>query len=147
MKLKRSYIHDYYLWCSSGSEEIQQVEQNRESEAAESSRKAKVTLNDAGESDKEESSVKEIAPKNNGKRKTKPPLNSLAILHDAGVPIDTSLDKLCQQLCDGVFLKPNILVSSMSISLHLIWIYALESYHRNCVYTYTEGETYNTTIL
>lgn len=59
------------------------------------------------------------------KRKTRPSLNSLAILKEAGQSIDTSsLDKLCDQLHAGVFLKPNKLASSIPISLHLIWHHA-----------------------
>ena len=65
------------------------------------------------------------------KKKTKPPLNFLAILKDKDIPIDTSSpDKLCKQLYDGVLLEPNALASSLSISPHFIYIDGKLSYNQ-----------------
>lgn len=65
------------------------------------------------------------------KKGTKPPLNFLAILTDKDIPIDTSSpDKLCKQLYDGVFLEPNALASSLSISPDLIYIDGVLSYNQ-----------------
>lgn len=78
--------------------EIQQVEENSEADSLEG---------------------KEIT----AKRGTKPPLNFLAILNDANIPIhDFSPDELCNQLYKGVFIEPKTLASSLSISPDLIYI-------------------------
>nr|XP_023919282.1 uncharacterized protein PHLOEM PROTEIN 2-LIKE A4-like isoform X1 [Quercus suber]POF01803.1 protein phloem protein 2-like a1 [Quercus suber] len=66
--------------------EIQQVEENSEADSLEG---------------------KEIT----AKRGTKPPLNFLAILNDANIPIhDFSPDELCNQLYKGVFIEPKTLM-------------------------------------
>lgn len=55
------------------------------------------------------------------KRGTTPPLNFLAILNDANKLIDASSpDELCDKLYAGVFLEPNALASSPSLSSDLI---------------------------
>ncbi|KAF7130752.1 hypothetical protein RHSIM_Rhsim10G0143400 [Rhododendron simsii] len=44
----------------------------------------------------------------NSRRITRPPLSFLAIFNEHSIALDTSCpDQLCQQLYDGVFLKPN----------------------------------------
>lgn len=64
------------------------------------------------------------------KRGTTPPLNFLAILNDANKSIDASSpDELCDKLYAGVFLEPNALASSLSLSSDLFLMNAfLRSY-------------------
>ncbi|XP_058186309.1 protein PHLOEM PROTEIN 2-LIKE A1-like [Rhododendron vialii] len=66
-----------------------------------------MALNQDEETRGKESKGKEIAA-GNSRRITRPPLSFLAILYEHGIALDTSCpDQLCQQLYDGVFLKPN----------------------------------------
>ena len=67
-----------------------------------------------------ENQENEIAASNG----TRPPLNFIAILRDAGITIDTSSPyTVSDQLYAGVFLKPSKLASSLSISPHLIYLF------------------------
>ena len=91
------------------TDEIKQVEQNREANPAKGN---------------------ELTTK----KGTKPPINFRAILTDKKIPMDrfdkSSPDELCKQLYAGVFLEPNALASSLSIFPDLICIDGTLSYNQ-----------------